>query len=95
MRLFEFRDLASMEAYVIAVDHDDATELFEEHLLQHGRDPDTLMWRELAIDRLDRDEWAGVWDALTVGREGLVMSAGTDRWVFVTPVGAIKITGVN
>lgn len=86
MRLFEFRDLTNIEACVIAQDHHDATELFEEHVLQHGGDPDKVLWRELRLKHLDDLMSAVVQDALTLDREGLVIEAGTERWVFVVPL---------
>lgn len=89
MRLFEFRDPTPIEAYVLAVDQDDATELFEEYVLVHGGDPDTLLWRELGINHLFDPLKAVVQDALSIGREGLVVGAGADRWVFVVPLSGV------
>lgn len=86
MRLFEFQDLGSIEAYVIAANHDDAHELFEEHVLQHGGDPDKLLWRELRLEHLDEAIIAVVKNAFTLDCEGLVVEAATGRWVLVVPL---------
>ena len=45
MRLFEFRDLADTQAFVIAPESERATVIFQLYLLAHGGDPDSLMWR--------------------------------------------------
>ncbi|WP_338504443.1 hypothetical protein V6R86_10740 [Sphingomonas kaistensis] len=86
MRLFQFFDLTCIEAYVIAANHDDAHELFEEHVIQHGGDPDKLRWREMRPKHLNDFMRVVVQDALTIAREGLVVEAGTGRWVFVVPL---------
>lgn len=87
MRIFQFRDPTPIEALVLASDQDDATELFEEYVLAHGGDPDTLLWRELGLDHLEDDAFAAVRDAMKLNREGLVVFQGEGRLVFVIPVG--------
>lgn len=60
MRIFQFRDLGEIEAFVLAADQDDATELFDEHVLAHGGDPDSLLWREWQVDSLGEPEQSAV-----------------------------------
>src|SRR5690349_7834873 len=91
MRIFEFRSLGPtpVEAFVLAVDQDDATELFEEYALAHGGDPDSLLWREWPVGRLgDAAEHSAVRQALTLDRGGFVVCQSEGRWVFVIPLGA-------
>lgn len=90
MRLFEFRDPTPIEAYVLASDQDDATELFQEYALARGGDPDTLLWRELELTHLDDDAISGVSDAMALNREGLVICQPVDRWLFITPLGGCR-----
>mgnify|MGYP001089099198 CR=1 FL=1 len=42
MRIFQMRDLNEIEAFVLASDYDQASELFEQHLRAHGGDPDAI-----------------------------------------------------
>ena len=93
MRIFQFRDPTPIEALVLALDQDDATELFEEYVLAHGGDPDTLLWRELDLEHLEDHALAGVRDAMKLNREGLVVFQGEDRMVFVISVGNGKQPG--
>lgn len=93
IRIFQFRDPTPLEALVLASDQDDATKLFEEYVLAHGGDPDTLLWRELDLDHLEDHTLAGVRDAMKLSREGLVVFQGEDRMVFVISVGNGKQPG--
>ena len=91
MRIFEFRSIGPMpvEAFVLAANQDDATELFEEYALAHGGDPDSLLWREWPVRRLgDAAEHSAVRQAAVLDREGLVVCQSESRWVFVIPLGA-------
>ena len=87
MAIFEFRDPTPIEAFVLAADQDDATEVFEEYVLAHGGDPDTLLWREWQLDNLSEPEQSIIREALALNREGLVSCDAEGRWVFVTPLG--------
>ena len=87
IRLFQFRDLAEIEAFVLAKDCDRATELFQAHLLAHGGDPDALLWREWPHNDLGEPERSIVREALALRREGLLTCDAEGRWVFVTPLG--------
>ena len=87
MRVFQFRDLGEIEAFVLAVDQDNATELFEEHVLAHGGDPDSLLWREWQVGNLGEPDQSAVREALELLREGLLTSDGQGRWAFTTPIG--------
>jgi len=89
MRLFQFRDLTPIEAYVLALDYDCAAELFELHLQAHGGDPDTLLWRELSLGNLGDTEQSIVGEASALDRKGLVTSDAAGCWVFVTPLGDV------
>jgi hypothetical protein len=53
-RVFEFRNLTPIEAFVLAADSDRATQLFELHLIAHGGRSDTLRWREWPLDQLEK-----------------------------------------
>ena len=87
MRIFEMRDPSPIEAFVLAADQDDATELFEEYILANGGDPDTLLWREWRFADLTQPERAAIDAALAINREGLVTCDATGRWAFVIPLG--------
>ena len=87
MRLFEFRDPTPIEAFVLALDCDRATEIFQMHLTAHGGDPDTLMWREWPEDDLGEPERSIISEVLALHREGLLTCDAKGLWVFVTPVG--------
>jgi hypothetical protein len=87
MRIFEFRNPTPIQAFGLAPDQDDASELFQEYVLARGGDPDSLLWRELALPHLDEDARAGVRDAMRLNREGLIVREGVGRWAFVIPVG--------
>ena len=87
MGIFEFRDPTPIEAFVLAANQDDATELFEEYVLAQGGDPDTLLWREWQLGNLSEPEQSIIREALTLNREGLVSCDAEERWNFVTPLG--------
>jgi len=87
MRIFEFRDLTPIEAYVLARDYEAAKEIFQLHLKAHGGDPDTLLWREWPLEGLDEPEESPLRDALKLNREGLLSCDAAGLWSFVTPIG--------
>ena len=87
MRLFQFRDLTEIEAFVIAAECERATEIFQLYLRARGGDPDALMWRDLQSDDLEPMERSAVTDAVATDREGLVVSDTAGGWVFIIPVG--------
>lgn len=90
--MFEFRDFGEIEAFVLAADQDDATELFEEHVLAHGGDPDSLLWREWPIGNLGEPEQTVIREAMGLGREGLLTCDAGGRWAFTTPIGGGRTT---
>ncbi|HVM22080.1 MAG TPA: hypothetical protein VM308_02110 [Sphingomicrobium sp.] len=93
MNIFEMRNLGGIEAVVLAPDYDRAHELFEQHLVVHGGDPDALLYRQVGLEHL-RDEVApAVEEALGIGRDGLVACDATGQWVFLTPLGDRKQAG--
>jgi hypothetical protein len=87
MRVFEFQDQTNIRGYVLAQDQDDATEIFEEHALARGGDPDALLWREWSIAALPDPERSAVLEALALNREGVVSCENLNRWVFIVPLG--------
>jgi hypothetical protein len=87
LRIFEMRDLTPIEAIVLARDYDRAQELFEQHLLTHGGDPDALLYREVGLAHLNEPANDAVHEALDIGWEGLVTCDANGRWSFVTPLG--------
>jgi hypothetical protein len=87
LRIFQMRDLTPIEAIVLAPDYDRASELFGQHLLAHGGDPDALLYREVRPEHLDEPANNAVHEALDLGREGLVTSDAHGQWVFVIPLG--------
>jgi hypothetical protein len=87
VRIFQMRDLTPIEAFVLAIDCDRASELFGQHLRAHGGDPDALLYREFDAEHLEDAAREAVEEALGVAREGLVICDAADRWVFVTPLG--------
>ena len=86
-RLFEFRDPTPIEAFVLAKDYDCAVEIFQLHLLTLGGDPDTLLWREWALDDLGGAARSAVAAAVAIDRDGLATCNAHGRWVFITPLG--------
>jgi hypothetical protein len=88
--VFQMRDLTPIEALVLAVDYDRASELFGEHLLAHGGDPDALMYRALDPEQLEDSARIAVEEALALGREGLVVCDSAGQWAFVSPLGERK-----
>ena len=90
LRIFQFRDPTPIEAYVLAPDADDATELFEEYVLRRSGDPDTLLFRGIRLDYLEDDAAAAaaVQEALGVGRKGLVVNESEGVWTLIVPLGA-------
>ena len=88
LMVFQMRDLTPIEALVLAVDYERASELFGQHLLAHGGDPDALMFRGLDFDHLEGGARKAVEEALGLGREGLVVCDAAGLWAFVTPLGA-------
>ena len=87
MVIFEFRDPTPIEAFVLALDCDRATEIFEMHLQAHDGDPDTLLWRSWLLGDLGEPEQSRVREALALNREGLLTCDAEGRWVFITPLG--------
>lgn len=92
MRVFQFQDHTPIEAFVIAHDKDDATELFEEYVLSQGGDPDDLLWGECRIKDLGEEEQSAIDEAIGVGRAGVVARRGGNQWVFIVPLGLGKFT---
>jgi hypothetical protein len=88
IRIFQMRDLTPIEAFVLAAGYDRAQELFEQHLLAHGGDPDALLYREVGLEHLDEPANDAVHEALDIGWEGLVTCDANGRWSFVTPLGS-------
>jgi hypothetical protein len=88
LMIFQMRDLTPIEALVLSVDYERASELFGHHLVAHGGDPDALMFRGLSRDQLEDDARNAVEEALGLGREGLVVRDAAGQWAFVTPLGA-------
>lgn len=86
MLIFQMRDLTQIEAIVLAIDYDRASEMFEHHLRAHGGDPDALMYRELGLQHLEDAARKAVEEALGLAREGLVLCDAADHWAFVTPL---------
>jgi hypothetical protein len=93
VRLFEFRDTSDISALVLAVDHDNATEIFEAYVFAEGGDPDSLLWRELVITDLQDDASSAVQDAMQLDREGLVICQAADRWVFIASLDDLGSVG--
>jgi hypothetical protein len=87
VHIFQMRDLTPIEALVVAIDYDRASELFGQHLRAHGGDPDALLYREVDLEHLEDAARKAVEGALGMAREGLVICDAADRWVFVTPLG--------
>jgi hypothetical protein len=87
LMVFQMRDLTPIEALVLAVDYDRASELFGQHLRAQGGDPDALMYRGLDLEQLEDAARMAVEEALGLGREGLVVSDAAGRWAFVSPLG--------
>jgi hypothetical protein len=85
--IFEFRDPTPIEAFVLASDYDRASEMFRLHLLAHGGDPDTLLYRQWPLDYLGKLEQSNVREALALHREGLLTWDLEGRWIFATPLG--------
>lgn len=81
------RDPTPIEAFVLARDSERAAELFKLHLIAHGGDPDTLLWREWSIDGSGEFEQPVVREAMELCREGLLTCDGEGRWAFVIPLG--------
>ena len=88
IRIFEMRDLTPIEAFVLASDYDRASELFEQHLVAHGGDPDALLYREVGLEHLNEPANVAVHEALDIGWEGLVICDANGGWSFVTPLGS-------
>lgn len=87
VHIFQMRDLTPIEALVLAIDYDRASELFGQHLRAHGGDPDALLYREVDLKHLEDAAREAVQEALGLARDGLVICDAADRWVFVTPLG--------
>lgn len=87
MRIFQMRDLNEIEAFVLAVDYDRASELFENHLRAHGGDPDAVLYREVELQHLDEPANDAVYEALELGRHGLVTCDANGQWAFIVPLG--------
>jgi hypothetical protein len=85
--IYQMRDLTPIEAFVLAPDYDRASGVFGQHLLAHGGDPDALLYRELDLQDLADAARNAVEEALSLGREGVVICDAAERWVFVTPLG--------
>lgn len=88
MRIFQMRDLAEIEAFVLASDQERASELFAQHLLAHDADPDAVMYREVALESLNEPANDAVHEALDMGWDGLVTCDAKGRWAFTTPLGS-------
>jgi hypothetical protein len=88
MRIFQMRDLAEIEALVLASDQERAAELFAQHLLAQGGDPDAVMYREVSLDNLEEPANDAVNEALDIGWDGLVTCDAQGRWAFTTPLGS-------
>jgi hypothetical protein len=88
MQIFQMRDLGEIEAFVLAVDYDRASELFEDHLRAHGGDPDAVLYREVELQHVEEPGNDAVCEALELDREGLVTCDANGQWAFVAPLGA-------
>lgn len=88
IRIFQMRDMAEIEAFVLASDYERASALFEQHVRAHGGDPDAVMYREVGLEHLDAPANAAVLEALDLGREGLVSCKADGCWFCVLPLGA-------
>jgi hypothetical protein len=86
MRIYQYRDMTDIEAFVLASEQERAAELFERHLRAHGGDPDALMFRELQEAHLNGPERSAVLQALDFDHEGLVSSDAGGQWVFLVPL---------
>jgi hypothetical protein len=95
LRLFEFRDTAELSALVLAADHDDATEMFEEYTLAEGGDPDGLLWREISLRDLMPEAQSAVHDAMRLKREGLVIFQAEGRWLFLAVLDSCSADGAQ
>ena len=89
-RIFQMRDLTPIEAFVLAPDYDRASDLFEQHLRANGGDPDAVLYRELELQHLEEPANDAVYEALELGREGLVTCNADGNWAFVAPLGDRK-----
>jgi hypothetical protein len=87
MRIFQMRDLGEIEAFVLAVDYDRASAIFEQHLRTHGGDTDAVLYREVELQHLEEPANDAVYEALDIGSEGLVTCDAAGRWSFVAPLG--------
>lgn len=87
MGIFEFRDLAEREAFVLAADADRGTAMFKLYLQANGGDPDTVMWRGRDWDDLEEGERTAIGEAFSIDREGLLSCDAAGRWVFIIPLG--------
>ena len=76
--IWQFRGVGTeIEAFALADDYDPACELFQAHLSLNGGDPDTLLFRGLEMDHLDKDAAVVVREALVIDRDGLVAHDAT------------------
>lgn len=87
MRIFQMRDLNEIEAFVLAVDYDRASVLFENHLRAYGGDPDAILYREVELQHLAEPANDAVYEALELECEGLVTCDAKGQWAFVAPLG--------
>ena len=86
-RIFEMADETNIEAFVIVSDYDRGVELFNQHLETHGGEPDSLLYREWAIEDLVAPERTFVTKASELGLEGLLVSNEVGYWTFLVPLG--------
>lgn len=93
MGIFEFRDLAEREAFVLAADADRGTAIFMHYLQANGGDPDNLMWRGRDWDDLKEGERAAIGEAFSIDREGVLSRDAAGRWVFIVPLGDHEAAG--
>lgn len=87
MGIFEFRDLAQREAFVLAADADRGSAIFKHHLEANGADPDSIMWRGRDWDDLEEAEQTAIGEAFSFDREGLLSCDAAGRWVFIIQLG--------
>lgn len=82
MLIFQMRDRAGVEAFVLARDEGRAAEIFKEHLRMHGGFPSLILYHEVQLQDLDEPMNDAVYEALELEREGLVL-IDAQQWVFL------------
>jgi hypothetical protein len=86
IRIFQMSPDTAIEIFVLAADHDRASELFAQHLLAHSGVPGGVVFRELELQDLNEPANDAVYEAFDYG-EGLVIWDADEHWYFVPPPG--------